>query len=171
MRNQFRAFLITGLLPIASAAIAQGVAQPAYLKAAMSGFHGTQDTLVNAIRSIERGDRGEVAEIRFSETNGMPGYHAVVAKGKRIEFIHIQQDSANVVEIDADSGRVCMLKWQGKSRVHFVDSATVGYSYRAHRKYGLRPEKEAFDILNERYARGEITREELGLMKAEIAKA
>jgi uncharacterized membrane protein len=35
---------------------------------------------------------------------------------------------------------------------------------------GQLPGKGAFDILNERYARGEITREEMGLMKAEIAK-
>jgi putative membrane protein len=30
--------------------------------------------------------------------------------------------------------------------------------------------KDALDILNARYARGEITREQLGLMRAEIAK-
>jgi uncharacterized membrane protein len=30
--------------------------------------------------------------------------------------------------------------------------------------------KEANDILNQRYARGEITREQLGAMKSEISK-
>ncbi|MGA8278057.1 MAG: SHOCT domain-containing protein [Rhodanobacteraceae bacterium] len=44
------------------------------------------------------------------------------------------------------------------------------YSYRAHRKYGTQPEKGALGILNERYARGEINRDELGQMKAEIAR-
>ena len=34
----------------------------------------------------------------------------------------------------------------------FSSLGNWGYTYRAHRKYGLRPEKEAFDILNERYA-------------------
>ena len=46
------------------------------------------------------------------------------------------------------------------------------YTYAAHRKYGLgvAPQKEALDILNERYAGGEITREQFVQMKSDIAK-
>jgi putative membrane protein len=46
-----------------------------------------------------------------------------------------------------------------------------GYSYRAHRKYDGRPRKEAVDILNERYARGELTREQYGQLKSDISTA
>jgi putative membrane protein len=45
-----------------------------------------------------------------------------------------------------------------------------GYTYRAHQKYEGPPRKDALDILNERYARGEITREQRVQMKADISK-
>jgi putative membrane protein len=45
-----------------------------------------------------------------------------------------------------------------------------GYTYRAHRLYrDLSPGKNAKDILDERYARGEIARNEYVLMRSEIA--
>lgn len=42
-----------------------------------------------------------------------------------------------------------------------------GYTYRVHRRYGDLSQM-ALDILNERYARGEIVREEFHKMKSEI---
>jgi len=45
-----------------------------------------------------------------------------------------------------------------------------GYTYRTHRNYGPQPRKEALDILNERYARGEIKLDEYKQMKSEMAK-
>jgi putative membrane protein len=45
-----------------------------------------------------------------------------------------------------------------------------GYTYRAHQKCDKPPRKDAFDILDARYAKGEISREEYGQMKSEIAK-
>jgi putative membrane protein len=45
-----------------------------------------------------------------------------------------------------------------------------GFTYRLHQKYGRQPRKGALDILHERYARGEISREQYGQMKSEISK-
>ena len=62
------------------------------------------------------------------------------------------------------------LLWVG---VIFLLCLSVGnwrYTYHAHQKSDKPPRKDAFDILDARYAKGEITREEYGLMKAEIAK-
>jgi putative membrane protein len=52
----------------------------------------------------------------------------------------------------------------------FSSIGNWGYTYRAHQRYGRQPRKEALDILNERYARGEINREEYGEMKFEMSK-
>jgi putative membrane protein len=44
-----------------------------------------------------------------------------------------------------------------------------GYTYRSSRLTSSLSQKTAVDILNERYARGEITREEFARMKQEIS--
>ena len=46
-----------------------------------------------------------------------------------------------------------------------------GYTYRVHRSQISQPRKEAFDILNERCARGEITAEEHARMESTITTA
>ena len=51
----------------------------------------------------------------------------------------------------------------------FSSLGNWGYTYRAHQKYGQPAQKSAADILNERYARGELNREEYGVLKADIA--
>ena len=52
--------------------------------------------------------------------------------------------------------------WFGILFLMFSSLGNWGYSYRAHRRVGELAGKDAIDILNERYARGEISREELG---------
>jgi putative membrane protein len=58
--------------------------------------------------------------------------------------------------------------WLGIIFLMFSSLGNWGYTYGAHRKYGLVPQGRAVDILNERYARGDISREEYGRLKAEI---
>jgi putative membrane protein len=60
--------------------------------------------------------------------------------------------------------------WFGIIFLLFSSIGNWGYSYRAHQRFGQLSGKDAFDILNERYARGEIAREDMGLMKSEISK-
>jgi putative membrane protein len=61
--------------------------------------------------------------------------------------------------------------WFGFIFLMFSNIGTWGYTYQAHRKFDRQPRKEALDILNERYANGEITREIYLQMKAEISSA
>jgi len=61
--------------------------------------------------------------------------------------------------------------WLGFIFLLFSNFGNWGYTYRVHRKYDGQPRKQALDILNERYARGEITREQHAQMKSDISSA
>ncbi len=60
--------------------------------------------------------------------------------------------------------------WFGVFFLMFSSIGNWGYSYRAHRKFDTQPRNAAFEILSQRYARGEITREDYAEMKSEISR-
>jgi len=116
------------LLPLTNVVLAQSVAQPNSMKGDISAFHGNQNTLVNAIAAIEQSTGGKVLDIRFSNANGMPGYHAVIVKAGQVQFFHIEEVSKHIVELDASSKPVWMLSWRGKADVRAAKQATVSLS-------------------------------------------
>jgi putative membrane protein len=61
--------------------------------------------------------------------------------------------------------------WLGFIFLMFSSMGNWGYTYRAHRKYDGKLGNNAIDILNERYARGEVTRDQFLLLKSDISKA
>jgi len=58
--------------------------------------------------------------------------------------------------------------WFGFIFLMFSSFGNWGYTYRAHQKFGSNSGSNALDILNERYARGEISRQEFTLLKSDI---
>jgi putative membrane protein len=61
--------------------------------------------------------------------------------------------------------------WFGILMLAFSSVGNWGYTYRVHRFSGRGPQKDALDILDERYARGEITRTEFLEMKTTLSRA
>lgn len=62
--------------------------------------------------------------------------------------------------------------WFGVFFLLFSSFGNWGYTYRAHRKFDeFGPQKDALDHLSERYAKGEISRDEYHRIKAEIFDA
>jgi uncharacterized membrane protein YkoI len=120
--------LLISLLPVANVTLAQSVAQPGSINGDISAFHGDQNTLVNAIQATEQTTGGRVLDIRFSNANGMPAYHAVVLKGTQVQFFRIESPSKHIVELDASSTPVWMLPWRAKADVHYAKTATVSLS-------------------------------------------
>jgi putative membrane protein len=61
--------------------------------------------------------------------------------------------------------------WFGMIFLFFSVVGNWGYTYRAHRLYrnGMIPGKDVLDLLNERYVKGELNREEYLRMKADIS--
>lgn len=62
--------------------------------------------------------------------------------------------------------------WAGLMMLFFSNIGTWGYTYRAHRRFdGFAFGNDAIELLSQRYAKGEIQRDEFFKMKAEIESA
>jgi putative membrane protein len=59
--------------------------------------------------------------------------------------------------------------WFGFILLMFSGFGNWGYTYRAHRRFDVGAPNAAQDILDERYARGELNREQYSQQKADIA--
>jgi uncharacterized membrane protein YkoI len=128
MKIAIQFLLCVCLLSLANVTPAQQVSQPSFTNADISAFQGNDNTLVNAIALIEQSTGGKVIDVRFSNTNDMPGYNVVLVKAAQVQFFRFEERSKHVVELDASSKPVYMLDWRGKSDVHFALQAQVSLS-------------------------------------------
>jgi putative membrane protein len=59
--------------------------------------------------------------------------------------------------------------WFGIVFLLFSSVGNWGYTYKAHRRFGGMPRGDALDILDTRYASGDINRDEYAQMKSDIS--
>jgi uncharacterized membrane protein YkoI len=128
MKRTIPLILCVCLSTSAGVTLAQQVSQPSFTNDDISAFHGNNNTLVNAIAVIEQSTGGKVIDVRFSNTNNMPGYNVVLVKAAQVQFFHFEERSKHVVELDASSKPIYMLNWRGKADVHFAQQAQVPLS-------------------------------------------
>jgi putative membrane protein len=102
----------------------------------------------------------------------------------RTDLITLQEHSQSSIDESIGPGRRAMMHqafwndwysgwgwflWLGFIFLLFSGIGNWGYTYRAHRRLGGTPSGDAFDILDARYAKGEIDRDEYTRMKSEIS--
>jgi len=124
-KSLFPALLIIALPLACPAALAQNVGQPSTIRGDISQFHGTAESLPDAISKVERATGGKVIEIRFTNSDGMPGYHAVVAKGGDVSFMHLDAKAGKLVTVQEKTEPDWMLNWRGKAELRYAVAAKV----------------------------------------------
>lgn len=106
------------------------VAQPAYSSTDLASFHGSDDTLTNAIRDVQQSTGGTVVEIRFAPQNGQAGFHTVVANGGRVSFGRLVPPSNQLNALTTQPD--WMLKWRQRADVNLATKAKVSLSQAIH---------------------------------------
>jgi uncharacterized membrane protein YkoI len=127
MKNLTPASLCIGVLCLPCVILAQTVSQvPNYPAADIAAFHGNQQTLTSAIQKVQQTMGGKVVEIRFSVSDGAPGYHTVVAKGGQVQLAFLDHSSKKVVTVNTHPDWA--LKWQQRTDVQLAESARISLS-------------------------------------------
>jgi uncharacterized membrane protein YkoI len=125
MLKSFPAAIMVGLLPLAGVAFGQGVAQRDYTTTDVAAFQGDANTLANAVQTVERASGGKVLEIRFTDRNGEPGYHAAVLKDGSVEFVHLNPQTGKIASIDAANRPGWMLDMRQRDEIRYAEAAKI----------------------------------------------
>jgi uncharacterized membrane protein YkoI len=125
MRALTLALAATASLAVTAPALSQNVGMGATPQLNLTGFSGDPGALVHAVTTIEGSSGGRVAEIRFDNVDGAPGYDVVLAKGDHVRFQRLNVQGGKPVEYSESKTPKWMLSWRGRRNVQLVNEATV----------------------------------------------
>jgi uncharacterized membrane protein YkoI len=91
----------------------------------LTGFNGDVHALPDAVTTIEKSSGGRVAEIRFDNIDGVPGYDVVLVQGDHVRFQRFSRPSDKVVEFTQTKTPKWMLGWQSQRNASLVKGAKV----------------------------------------------
>jgi hypothetical protein len=127
MRASLLALVAAASLAVAAPALAQsqtvGVRSTPDIN--LTGFSGDADSLPSAVSAIEKLSGGRVAEIRFDNVDGVPGFDVALAQGNHIRFQRYTRPSNRLITISESKTPKWMLDWRGQRNMTLVQNAKV----------------------------------------------
>lgn len=122
--------LLLGLAAAASLAAAapapgQTVGVKPTLRIDLTGFSGDAAALPNAVSAIEKMSGGRVAEIRFDNIDGVPGYDVALAQGGHMKFQRYAAPSNRLTTFTQAKTPAWMLDLRGQRNMALVQNAKI----------------------------------------------
>ena len=125
MRALLLALAATFSLAAAAPAVSQSVGMRATPNLNLAGFSGDAHALPSAVATIEQLSGGRVAEIRYDNVAGVPGYDVVLVQGDHVRFQRYTKPSDKPVELTEAKTPKWMLGWQSQKNASLVQDAKV----------------------------------------------
>jgi hypothetical protein len=94
----------------------------------LTGFNGDAGALPDAVSVIEKLSGGRVAEIRFDNVSGVPGYDVALAQGDHMRFQRYTAPTHRLIAITEAKTPSWMLDWRGQRNMALVQNARVPLS-------------------------------------------
>jgi hypothetical protein len=127
--NDMRAMLIalaaTGSLGASATAVGQSVGMKSNLNINLAGFSGDSHALPSAVSTIEKFSGGRVAEIRYNNVGGVPGYDVALAQGDHVRFQRYSKPEGKPLKLAETKTPTWMLDWRGQGNINLVRGARV----------------------------------------------
>ncbi|CAN7466025.1 PepSY domain-containing protein [Phenylobacterium sp. LjRoot219] len=125
MRALLLVLVATGSLAAAVPALGQSVGMKPIPNINLAGFGGDPTALPSAVATIEQLSGGRVAEIRYNNVDGIPGYDVALAQGNEIRFQRYHKPANKPLTLTETKTPTSMLNWQGQKNASLVTNAKI----------------------------------------------
>jgi hypothetical protein len=125
MRALLIALASTASLAAAAPALGQSVGVRSVPDINLTGFSGDAQALPSAVTAIEKKSGGRVAEIRFDNIDGAPGYDVALVEGNHMRFRRYTKANDSLVKFSESKTPSWLLDWRSFRNMNIVRNARV----------------------------------------------